>query len=330
MPTHAEEVTWFYTDSGHPGVADYATVILIHGMGWHGASFHRMFPFASPADLRLVALNRRGYPGTSPYTSAESDMMSSESGRDEFRGTQGLLLARAVLRIADELGLPETDEASVGVLAWSAGSWFLLAMLSAIDDVRLADRERARLRRLVARAILVEPPCELVGDVPSVDAYATLRRHPEPDTLRRIATGYFEHAETALASHSVGDLNFETMLQSPSPTLDRLSREEVAGMTCDGTAVDGPLFSPAWLPTHRDGVDAALQKLSSLPHLQGPHVVLGDRSFWLNYPGAWALQNRAAELGLQSPIAKVILGGNHFMVVDMPAEMTALLQEIMS
>ncbi|EJD46967.1 hypothetical protein AURDEDRAFT_164028 [Auricularia subglabra TFB-10046 SS5] len=255
MPTYPEEATWFHTDSGHPGVAEYAAVILIHGMGWHGASFHRMFPFAAAAGLRLVALNRRGYPGTSPYTAAELDMMSSDHA--EFRRTQGLGLARAIIHIADELDLPE---GRLGVLAWSAGTWFLLAMLSAIDDARMSTRERARLGQLVGRAILVEPPCELVGDVPSVDAYTALRSNPELERSQHLATGYFEHQGTALASRAVHDLNFDTMLPSPGPLLDRLTAEEIAEMTCDGRAVDGPLFAPAWLPTHRNGVVAHAQE----------------------------------------------------------------------
>ncbi|KAI0713888.1 hypothetical protein C8Q76DRAFT_732741 [Earliella scabrosa] len=52
-------------DSGAPtGSTDYTTLVLVHGLMWHGANFEKLLPYAKQNNARIIAVNRRDYPGS--------------------------------------------------------------------------------------------------------------------------------------------------------------------------------------------------------------------------------------------------------------------------
>ena len=89
----------YFEDSGPPpGSTDYVTLVLVHGTCFHSGSYKfirvpqfgiglttavtavykPMIPFAAQHNLRLVLLNMRGYPGSTPYSTEE--LLSSLEG----------------------------------------------------------------------------------------------------------------------------------------------------------------------------------------------------------------------------------------------------------
>ncbi|KZV92615.1 alpha/beta-hydrolase [Exidia glandulosa HHB12029] len=323
------KLQWFYTDSGHPGVDKYDTVILIHGMNWDQSSFYAMYPLAAPAGLRFVALNRRGYPGTTPYTAEEQALLTaSDTGSHAlFHCRQGLAIARAVLEILTDPALALPESCKVGLLGWSTGNWFVLALLSVLDDPELLSAEREVLSARITHPILLEPPMSHMG----VHGYNPATE-PVRDLLarRRWATGYFDHPD--LASRDASRLNFHDYLSDPSPLIDRLQPENVERMTMDAGPIDGPLLLPAWLDMNKRATREALRKVKEglWPGIKKISIIWGDRTFWTIPPGLWALEDYSKELGGPPLEIKTLKGGNHFMNIDHPNETTAFVKEIMT
>lgn len=118
-----------------------------------------MYPLAAAACLRFVAVNRRGYPGSTPYSADEQALLESDDPKSHavFRRKQGLAIAHAVLEILDDpkLALPAAEGVKLGVLGYSTGTWFVLALLAVLDDPELLPAERAKLAARVTHPILL-------------------------------------------------------------------------------------------------------------------------------------------------------------------------------
>lgn len=104
------------------------------------ASFLSMFPFASSYNLRLIALNLRDYPGSTPYSPSELDALCSP-GRDVDQQkaairTLGLEISAFLKHIFTTAGLPEISESDgrklggVVLMSWSLGNIWTLSMLT--------------------------------------------------------------------------------------------------------------------------------------------------------------------------------------------------------
>lgn len=112
----------------------YIAVILTHRLG----VFRRMF---APAEhnLRLVLLNTRDYPGSSPYTEDDLSIMTSGGfdRQETFIRDQGHEIATFLLEYIRATNIPpyRTSDEGEGVpgglvlLAWSMGNLFTMSML---------------------------------------------------------------------------------------------------------------------------------------------------------------------------------------------------------
>ncbi|KAL1950828.1 hypothetical protein VTO73DRAFT_5952 [Trametes versicolor] len=60
---------FYYKDSGAPsGSTNYTTLVLVPGTCFHIAIYRPIIPFADEHNLRLVLLNLRDYPGSTPLS----------------------------------------------------------------------------------------------------------------------------------------------------------------------------------------------------------------------------------------------------------------------
>ncbi|TFY61623.1 hypothetical protein EVJ58_g4397 [Rhodofomes roseus] len=154
----ANDIEFHYTDSGVPPLQDvpYITLIAVHGMGYNnGAShtlncfltmpssmvgiFKRVQELAQDANLRIVAVNRRQYAGSTPVPDAESAVLvsGSDEQKAEFLAARGLELAQFAVTFIRKEGTPpiSTDSKGGGValLGWSSGNTATLAMIANVD-----------------------------------------------------------------------------------------------------------------------------------------------------------------------------------------------------
>ncbi|THH03872.1 hypothetical protein EW145_g5939 [Phellinidium pouzarii] len=125
-----------YIDSGPIPGDTYTTLVCVHGHSYHAQNFSRLFPLAQKYNLRIFALNRRDYTGSTPYTRAELDTLtgSDEDARLQFLKARGLEIARFLVWVITEKKIPQisADGTSGGlaVLGWSLGNVTTMAFLS--------------------------------------------------------------------------------------------------------------------------------------------------------------------------------------------------------
>ncbi|KAM5538629.1 hypothetical protein V8D89_007658 [Ganoderma adspersum] len=120
----------YYEDSGIPGTStDYVTVVLIHGTCFHSEGHN----------LRLVLLNLRGYPGSTPYS--EEELKCFEGSADEQKSAvraRGLEIAAFLRWFVETEKIPECHVGGGGglsLLSWSGGNCQTLSMLANADTL---------------------------------------------------------------------------------------------------------------------------------------------------------------------------------------------------
>ncbi|KAI0365120.1 alpha/beta-hydrolase [Pilatotrama ljubarskyi] len=240
-----------FLDSGAPeGSAEYTTVVIIHGWGWHSGSFKRLLPFAKQYNARVVLVNRRDYPGSDPYTpeelataarlattpdspetAAEAEAFMRDRAREVYN-----FLADFVRR--ERIPRAQTNAGGLVVVGWSLGSVWITALLA---NVRLFPEGDVKLSEYVRRVILYDASFLCLGYTSPPGAYQPLYDASLPDT-ERVArfgswiTGYYAHGDVFAQGASA--LEFCDALTDPAPTATRMTPEDLAETTY--APVQGP------------------------------------------------------------------------------------------
>ena len=120
----------YYEDTGAPQNSEslYTTLIIVHGTGFHGREystrtllhsstlpnfplseiFRRLLPLAAQHNLRLVLINRRDYPHSSPYTEEDLDKVrvNNIDTHTEFSKARGTEFAQFIKVFVERENLP--------------------------------------------------------------------------------------------------------------------------------------------------------------------------------------------------------------------------------
>lgn len=98
------------------------------------AIFQKLLPIAQEYKLRILAFNRRSYPGSSPFTPDELDALKSKDAvtLSSFFKCRGLELAKLVVWIVRELRIPLPRAGPAGggglvFIGWSMGNIITMA-----------------------------------------------------------------------------------------------------------------------------------------------------------------------------------------------------------
>ncbi|KAI0632494.1 hypothetical protein C8Q77DRAFT_1272422 [Trametes polyzona] len=175
-PVNAEGAVLYYEDSGAPfaGSKDYVTLVLIHGTCFHSAVYRPMIPFAAQSNLRLVLLNLRGYPGSTPLSIEDIQDMRGPSVEAQERAMRhrGLEIAAFIRWFIEAEDVPPIRAHNTGsndarcltgglsVPSWSGGNYPTIAMLA--HPAHLPEETRrlfdTHLRSLVMHERIDPPP----------------------------------------------------------------------------------------------------------------------------------------------------------------------------
>lgn len=228
------DITFYYTDSGLPaGVSDYTTIVLIHGATINGAIFERMTPYAAQHGLRLLAVNMRGYAGSTPYTAEELSAFTSDDAETQASALRnfGREFAGFLVYACATLGIPQTAvhdgkiTGGIAILTWSLSTGGLLALLG--DPQTLIDEQTAMLRPYLHTAFAFDPPSILYGDVPSIGLISPLRDPAVPASDKAAAFGsWVSGYYTAVGD--IAQITPETLrarTEEQPPTLHTMSTE---------------------------------------------------------------------------------------------------------
>ncbi|KAF9530737.1 hypothetical protein CPB83DRAFT_762488 [Crepidotus variabilis] len=221
-------VQLFYTDSGSvANSSDYTTVIFVHGTGINGHVFEILHRVAASRNLRTISVNRRDYPGSTPFT--DQDLVDVKNGKQGSIDSYAVLMVDFICYVADNLQIPpaSVDHSSGGIalVGWSHGGAVALWTLSNPEVVSCP--QIATLEKFLKTVIMYDsavqslgfpvPKAEPVGDEPkSTEEYF--------QKLPLWLTCYFDHPVDWN-----GDVNLlDRRFTSGKATWNILSEEEKA------------------------------------------------------------------------------------------------------
>ena len=113
------------------------------------ATFKRIIPLAESYNVRLVIVNRRDYPGSSPYS--EEELVRLRTGgteaHNDFAQNRAREFATFIRHYVEQNKIPRaTEDWSAGgivLLGWSAGNNFTVPILAHADVI--VDETRSKI-----------------------------------------------------------------------------------------------------------------------------------------------------------------------------------------
>ncbi|KAI0317447.1 kinase-like domain-containing protein [Amylostereum chailletii] len=251
-----DEVKLTYTDSGAPqGLSDalpYTTVFAVHGMGYNAGVWKRISELSATVNLRIVAINRRPYGGSTPFSPEELSLLAgSDDEKLKFITNRGVEIATFIDQFIQRFNIPPIPADGKGggaaILPWSAGHGSVISALSNLNN--LHEDTRARFASHIRALIMYEPPSIVLG-TPIPAATWSPRTDPSiPDNMKAPMisswlTSYFDHGD--LSTRNRDDLSYIVPSTLRVPTIYHMSSNEIASIVDhDGGALDGRILRAA-------------------------------------------------------------------------------------
>jgi len=168
-----------FIDSGPPDSQIYPTLVAIHGYGWDSGVFRKVLLEARAKDIRFIALNRRDFPGSTPFSQEElAKLKSPDVGKSallDFMRARGLELIGFIYNIIGLLNLPTrlaSGEGAISILGWSSGGIYLLSAMGCFNDTDLSIPQKETIKHCIPSCILFDPPLDVCGSR-STDKYTS-------------------------------------------------------------------------------------------------------------------------------------------------------------
>ncbi|KAF8508156.1 hypothetical protein JB92DRAFT_3145111 [Gautieria morchelliformis] len=220
-------IDFFYQDSGAPDRQVYTTLVVAHGICFHSAVFQHVLPLATSKGMRMVCLNRRDYPGSTPYSPCELKALS-EGVEDELLA-RGEELALFLDGLIDTLSLPgptaDGNEGGLGLMGWSLGNVFTLSAMASMSSVQ--PQVQSRLQSYMRSLILFDPPMVALG-IPAAESYplSDMTLSAEERLLEFVpwVSSYFAHGD--LSTRNVDNLEYKVPNPDKKSVSASLSPEE--------------------------------------------------------------------------------------------------------
>ncbi|KAE9402012.1 hypothetical protein BT96DRAFT_569113 [Gymnopus androsaceus JB14] len=309
-------IEFFYNDSGIPSTSAYTTYFVVHGHTFHSGVFRRLLPVAHKNSHRMITVNRREYPGSTPYTQAELDVFAQGSNDERLNLllNQGTNLAFLLDGLIQSLSLPP----DIVIVGWSLGNLFTLSLLASITS--LPQTVRNRLALSVHKTIMWDITAHCIG-MHILPMYIPLFDLDIPLEARSLAFlkwigYYFMHGDSSKHDVAQLDQGYCNVLNRRS-TFDETAPEEVAEITDfnPGPRCDNRLLDPgAFLEVERIIANKALFDASTRSAWSGMDVwnFVGDASIPTAQVATWSLEDQP------TIYIAAIKGANHFQMWDDP------------
>ncbi|KNZ78568.1 hypothetical protein J132_11206, partial [Termitomyces sp. J132] len=302
-------ITFYYTDSGPPSKSAYVTIFFLHGLTFHSGIFQRLADSAWSRQLRIIAFNRREYPGSSPYTDDERRVIRTGSFEERlsFVQEQGKLIVLAVDGLIQQLSLPRR----VAVAGWSLGTAALLSMYCSIE--RVSDDVQRRLRNSVKTFILLDTTIYCHGLPTPPGGYNPFHDHSlsyehKSPAFQKWASSYYQHGD--LSSHDVSELRLSS---SGCELFKRPTVQTMTPMERKSTASPSSRYDCLFLLNFHSVLEAQTNTFLFDSHIRkswGKHkfwCLYGEASFWVSIYASWYLEQKSNEINFKS-----LYGFNHF------------------
>ncbi|KAG6873149.1 hypothetical protein C0995_002302 [Termitomyces sp. Mi166 len=287
--------------------------------------FKKLLPVAQNKGARVVALNRRHYPGSTEYSAEELAIVvngGTEAQKDAEFQTRGLEIATFIDNFIVQYNLPPISEdgktGGIILLGWSLGSVQALATISSAHALSVDVRARLgayksdQLVQSDPHPILLGFPVPEQNWTPIMDTYI-------PQDLRlsafgQWATGYFDHGD--IAKRDLDALQWVLPSSNHVPTLFKIPPADRAEMECYGGDAfsDMPYmfhFSGQFKASYRKAINDP-ETLKIFPALRCV-ILAGEKSGAFAVAGMWAVEDDQKEAGGSTHLAvNLVPGINHF------------------
>ncbi|KAF9264169.1 hypothetical protein L218DRAFT_958595 [Marasmius fiardii PR-910] len=331
-----------YLDSGAPAQSCYPTIFAIHGMIFTNAIFQKVIDLAVFRGIRFVAINRRAFPGSTPYTPHELDTVynqsSTETEKDAFMEERGHEILQFIDNFIQKNDLPplSTDgmNGGVAILGWSIGASHAAAAVA--SSYTLPDDVRARLSLYLRSLIFYEAAPMIIGLPPPSQSWLPLTDESIPPRSRlrafsQWATAYFDHGD--LSSRDLEKLSWVVASPDTVPTFFTFGSETLKAITTfdDITAgVDVPYtyyFTNQLSSCYRKAFFGR-EIATMFPHMRRS-CICGEKTGALGIAGLWAIQDDEKAFGGWTNITyKLVPGINHFVHWADPEKALEILMEL--
>ncbi|KAJ6626740.1 hypothetical protein B0H10DRAFT_2211017 [Mycena sp. CBHHK59/15] len=283
LVVNSEGTVLSFTDSGHPGSDSYTTVFAVHGIIFNGLIFKRVQALSASSNIRFVAINRRRYAGSTPYSDTESSILMTGSDEEKARwiDARGLELANFVDTFIQDNQLPpisaDGNSGGVALLGWSSGNQVTASAIANLD--KLSTSSQNRFTAYLRAYIMHEPPTIIFGlprtpKTRSPDIEETIlaeKRTPMTMWL----TSYFDHGD--LSSRDPNILKHIVPSARRRPTIHDMTADEIAEI------VDESFKLPSF-PKLGDATGAL--PLAAFFNIQDDNAASGGNIKFVVIPGA--------------------------------------------
>ncbi|KLO13273.1 hypothetical protein SCHPADRAFT_997491 [Schizopora paradoxa] len=323
-----------YDDSGAPvDTVNYTTLVILHGTGFNKNIFKKLLPLGPKYQIRVVVLNRRGYPGSTPFTDEELRSLDSpdEHAHEMFFNARAQELAEFLADFAIRERLPKPNAncstGGIALMGWSSASSYALCLLSHAPGI--AGSTRKRLEPFLRSVIVFDAPGNVAGrsiyrDGKLIAFNTTYTVEERFKHFNAWLSAYFNHA--SVTSHKSQDLQLEPDPSRPATT-STMSKVEHQQIVCNDEAmkVDIPktLYPleefERWLKKALFEDDMAKKFWPKLK----VDVIWCERSPWTFVEAGWAIQELRKEsdrLRIKGRPLRITMmpGVNHFAHWDEP------------
>jgi len=317
-----------YIDSGPPSKSPYITLFAVHGMCFTNLIFQNVQPILLAQGVRLVAPNRRHFPGSTPYTPEELGVVlgGSEEQKDAWVASRGHELLTFIDTFCQKHNIPpisaDGKSGGIAILGWSLGVPFANAALSSVHNFPADVRARLGSR---LRAYMAHEPAPAALGLPSPEKnWAPVLEETIPAELRLKAfthwvTAYFEHED--LPKRDLNTLSYVLESTIRPPSIFNMTKAQIKEMVMSGqdASLDLPfLFTfPSQLKSCYRKVFFDPATAKAFPKMKISFLT-GDLSpAWA--PAAWwAVEDEDKKLGNGRIDFKLLHGVNHFLQWDDP------------
>ncbi|TFK61168.1 alpha/beta-hydrolase [Pluteus cervinus] len=337
-----------YIDSGAPSQEGYLTIFLLHGLFFNGAVFEKVVKLAPDNSIRIVAINRRGYPGSTPISQADLLAYSpdaTDEARSKFFDERGVEFLEFIDTFIvneklppishgdDSEGKPSSTTGGVALLGWSLGCASALTTLANIEKVPKPVQER--VGRNLRGCIFLDPPSILfnvpippglwipISDVQfDVDTGASFFAY--------LITSYYTHA--SINSYSPSTLTHIIPSTHRVPSIFEMTPSQQADIiTIDEQTKPEVQFLPLWVKQDLEYYEKVCfdreWRKKYFPSLDLTFVV-GEMGPSAAIMSLWRVQADNNKRGGGFVNHKVLKGMNHFPHWDEPQATLDMLKEV--
>jgi len=331
-----------FTDSGAPASTDYTTLVFFHGSSFHAKTYDFIHEHAAANNTRVIAVQRRDYPGSSAYTDAELEDL--RNGSKATIDGWAISVAHLVNYFANNLSIPKVSEdrksGGIALVGWSMASVTVMALLS---DMEVIPKELHPVLETYVKVVVLQDPGNFAFGIetPENKLFAPFDEN-EDETLEQKflswtfwVSGYFNAVE-----NYNGDINGLDGRKRPERgSFDKWKFEDVmtliepsVGARSEGPTFVGPMQITVKEITRRVFFDKTLVG-SNLPNVPVLYISC-RRSIWYC---AWAAykfrelyEQHVSKGDTVRPVHFTYLDdGNHFAHIDIPDQLLkAILKEV--